>query len=298
MIREGSIMTRGDNVMNRTIRLNDGSDLPVLGMGTWFMGENRAIRAEEIDALRTGIDEGIRLIDTAEMYGSGLSEELIGEAIKGIDRESLYLVSKVLPSNAGSSSLERSLDASLKRLGTDHLDLYLYHWRGSYPLEETVAKMEDMVRKGKIKRWGVSNFDTDDMEELLAVPNGSHCTVNQVLYHLGSRGIEFELLPFLREKNIPVMAYCPLAQAGTLQRKLLSDPTLQSVAGKYGVTVMQLLLMFVLHADHVCAIPKSGKAEHVKLNVQAAEIRLEDEDYRKISDAFPAPTHKTYLDIV
>ena len=280
------------------MRLIDGSEFPVLGLGTWYIGEDPSKRNQEIEALQAGLDMGVTLIDTAEMYGSGSSEELIGEAIRGISRDSLYLVSKVLPSNAGGNELEKSLDATLSRLGTDHLDMYLYHWRGSFALEETVEKMEAMVKKGKILRWGVSNFDTDDMKDLLSVPGGKNCCVDQVLYHLGSRGIEFELMPFLKEHGIPVMAYCPLAQGGSLRNELLSNIVLKEIANKYGVTEMQLLLMFVLHQDSVCAIPRSGKASHVRQNVEVAGMKLLDEDYRKISDTFPAPDHKTYLDIV
>lgn len=280
------------------LKLRDGSFLPRLGMGTWFIGENPKTREDEINALRTGLDKGLTLIDTAEMYGDGNSESLVGEAIKQRKRDSLFLVSKVLPSNAGGERLEKSLDASLKRLGTDYLDMYLYHWRGSFNLEETVYRLEQMVSKGKILRWGVSNFDTADMEELLSVPGGEKCCVNQVLYHLGSRGIEYELLPFLKNYGIPVMAYCPLAQAGTLKSRLLSSPVLKTVADKYSISVMQLLLVFVLHAENVCAIPRSGNAEHVKQNVEAASIELEEEDFRLISEAFPAPDHKTYLDVV
>ena len=282
----------------RKLRLRDNSELPVFGMGTWCIGDDPSNKGKEIDALRAGLDEGVTLIDTAEMYGSGKSEELVGEAIKGRSRDSLYLISKVLPSNAGGDRLEKSLDASLKRLGTDYLDMYLYHWRGTFLLEETVEKMEAMVKKGKILRWGVSNFDTEDMEELLAVPGGENCCVDQVLYHLGSRGIEFDLLPFLKEKGIPVMAYCPLAQGGDLRNELLSNEVLKEVARGYGVTVMQLLLMFVLHQDNICAIPRSGDALHVRQNVKAVGIRLLDEEYKKISEAFPAPDHKTHLDVV
>ncbi len=284
--------------MIRTIKLADGSELPSFGMGTWYLGENPYAREAELDALRTGLEEGVTLIDTAEMYGGGQSEELIGEAIKGMNRDNLYLVSKVLPSNAGAGRLEKSLDASLKRLGTDYLDMYLYHWRGSYPLSETVSMLEEMVKKGKIKRWGVSNFDTDDMQELLAVPGGTNCCVNQVLYHLGSRGIEYELLPYLKKKGIAVMAYCPLAQGGDLRRQLLDSQVLQEIANKYGITIMQLLLIFVLHDDNVCAIPRSANAEHIKQNFEASGMKLIEDDYRMISDAFPAPDHKTYLDIV
>ncbi len=282
----------------KKLKLYDGSELPSLGLGTWFLGEDSGKRQEEIYALQTGLDNGLSLIDTAEMYGDGTAESLVGEAIKGFDREKLYLVSKVLPTNAGGDRLEKSLDASLRRLGTDHLDLYLYHWRGSFPLSETVEKMEDMVKKGKILRWGVSNFDTDDMQELMEIPEGKNCAVNQVLYHLGSRGIEYDLMPYLKEKGIPVMAYCPLAQGGTLKNKLLNDHVLKEIAGKYHITVMQLLLTFVLNQANICAIPKSGKAKHVLENIHAAEIILERDDLRKISREFPAPTEKTELDVV
>lgn len=280
------------------LMLKDGSYLPRLGMGTWFLGEDPKNREDEINALRTGMDKGLTLIDTAEMYGDGKAESLIGEAIKYRKRDSLFLVSKFLPSNAGGERLEKSLDASLKRLGTDYLDMYLYHWRGSYNLADTVYSLEQMVNKGKILRWGVSNFDTADMEELLSVPGGEKCCVDQVLYHLGSRGIEYELLPFLKNYGMPVMAYCPMAQAGTLKSNLLSSPVLKTVADKYSISVLQLLLAFVLHTDNVCAIPRSGNAEHVKQNAEAASIELEEEDYRLISEAFPAPDHKTHLDVV
>ncbi|MCR5546151.1 MAG: aldo/keto reductase [Lachnospiraceae bacterium] len=280
------------------ITLWDQSQFPKFGMGTWFLGENQSTRQAEIEALRTGLKEGVSMIDTAEMYGDGRSEKLVGEAISGVSRDSLYLVSKVLPSNAGGSRLEKSLDASLKRLGVDHLDMYLYHWRGSYALEETVDKMEEMVKKGKILHWGVSNFDTDDMEELLSVPNGNHCSVNQVLYHLGSRGIEYDLLPFLKKQNIPVMAYCPLAQGGSLRNQLLSNPVLKEVAEKYGISVMQLLLVFVMQDEFVAPIPRSGNPDHVMQNIKALEVELSEEDYKKVSNAFPAPNHKTYLDVV
>jgi len=281
-----------------TLKLWDGSSFPKFGLGTWYLGLDPSKQKEEMEALLAGINEGVTMIDTAEMYGDGLSEELVGQAIKGMDRESLYLVSKVLPTNAGGDRLEKSLDASLKRMGTDHLDMYLYHWRGSYLLEETVDKMEEMAQKGKILHWGVSNFDTDDMIELLNVPNGDHCAVNQVLYHLGSRGIEYELLPYLKEKGIPVMAYCPLAQGGDLKNQLLSSPVLKEVSDKYSISIMQLLLAFVMHDDNVCPIPRSGNKEHVLQNIKALGVKLSDEDYDKISSAFPAPDHKTELDVV
>lgn len=278
--------------------LKDGSKLAKLGLGSWNLAMNLSKREDEIEAIRRGISEGINLIDTAEMYGNGASESLIAEAIKGINRNELYLVSKVLPENAGGNRLETSLDASLKRLNTDYLDLYLYHWRGDYPLEETVDKLEEMVKKGKILRWGVSNFDIDDMKELLAIPAGKNCMVNQVLYHLGSRGIEYELLPFLKKERIPVMAYCPLAQAGSLKDKLVDNPVLKEVASAYGITVMQLLLAFVMRMENVSAIPKAGKISHVIANARVRDIYLSDEDYKRICDEFPAPTSKVRLDVV
>lgn len=278
--------------------LKDGSKLAKLGLGSWNLAMNLSKREDEIEAIRRGISEGINLIDTAEMYGNGASESLIAEAIKGINRNELYLVSKVLPENAGGNRLETSLDASLKRLNTDYLDLYLYHWRGDYPLEETVDKLEEMVKKGKILRWGVSNFDIGDMKELLAIPAGKNCMVNQVLYHLGSRGIEYELLPFLKKERIPVMAYCPLAQAGSLKDKLVDNPVLKEVASAYGITVIQLLLAFVMRMENVSAIPKAGKISHVIANARVRDIYLSDEDYKRICDEFPAPTSKVRLDVV
>ena len=280
------------------LKLNDGSRMPRLGMGTWYLGENKAARKQEIEALRAGIHAGCSLIDTAEMYGSGKSEQLIGEAIKGIDRSSLFIVSKVYPHNAARAHIFDALDRSLRNLMTDYLDLYLLHWRGQVPLRETVECMEQLVKEGKIRRWGVSNFDTDDMEELFSVKNGDHCAVNQVLYHLGSRGVEYDLMPWLEEHHVPLMAYCPLAQGGDLRRGLLNNKAVQMVAEQRHITAMQVLLAFVLHHENVIAIPRSGKAEHVLENCQAAEIKLTEEEYRLLDRAFPAPGHKVWLDIV
>ena len=229
------------------IKLKDGTLMPKLGMGTWCLGDHQSEKNKEIDALRAGMDAGIQMIDTAEMYGEGRAEELVGEAVKGYKREDLFLVSKVYPHNAGKKKIYQSVERSLKRLGTDYLDLYLLHWRGSVPLSETVECMEDLVRKGRIRNWGVSNFDTDDMEELIQVDSGENCVINQVLYHLGSRGIEYDLLPWLKEHEIPVMAYCPLAQAGSLRRDMTENAVLKKIASQYGITVIQLLIAFVMH---------------------------------------------------
>ncbi len=280
------------------IQLKDGSQMPRLGQGTWFLGDHASKRSSEIEALQTGISLGMDLIDTAEMYGGGRSEKLIGAAIQDTDREKLFLVSKVYPHNAGRKNIFKSCDASLERLGTDYLDLYLLHWRGGVPLAETVACMEELIQMGKIRRWGVSNFDTYDMKELLSVKGGEGCMVNQVLYHLGSRGVEYDLLPFLKDAGIPLMAYCPLAQAGTLRRGLLSDPGVLAVAKRHQATPEQILLAFVLHDENTIAIPRTGRAEHTRLNAAALDIQLSDADLAELSAHFPAPSHKVPLDIV
>lgn len=270
--------------------------MPRLGMGAWMLGEEEHKRAQELEALRAGIDAGVKLIDTAEMYGYGRSEDLIGEAIEGYKRESIFLVSKVYPHNAGRNSIYKSLIQTLTNLRTDYLDLYLLHWHGCIPLKETVECMEYFVAEGKIKSWGVSNFDTEDMEELFAVPGGRNCVVNQVLYHLGSRGIEYDLLPWHEKHQVVTMVYCPLAQAGDLKTDLLTNQVINRMAEKYGVTVIQILLAFVLKKQELVAIPGSSNAKHVLANIKASELELTEADYRKIDREFPAPTHKTRLD--
>ena len=283
--------------MKHTVKLSSGAVVPALGQGTWYIGEAAAKRAQEIDAIRAGIGAGMTLIDTAEMYGSGLSEKLVGDAIAGADRKNLFIVSKVLPSNAGKKNMERSCDATLKRIGTDYLDLYLYHWRGSVPLAETVACLEDLKAKGKIRAWGVSNFDTSDMEELFALPSGKNCAVNQVLYHLGSRGIEFDLLPWMRRHGVALMAYCPLAQAGSLRRGLFENETVAAVAEKHGCDVTQVLLAWCIRDGSTIAIPCSSKKEHTLLNAGADALMLDEEDFINLDKAFPPPSHKMPLDV-
>lgn len=284
--------------MEKYIQLKNETFMPRLGMGTWFLGENPHTRESEKEALRTGIEAGMCLIDTAEMYGDGLSEQLIGQVIREYDRQSLFVVSKVLPSNAGRKRIKKSLDHTLKLLRTDYLDMYLLHWPGSIPLEETVMCMEEFVTEGKIRAWGVSNFDTDEMKELMGVPNGDRCAVNQVLYHLGSRGIEYDLLPWQEKRQIPVMAYCPLAQAGSLRNDIIKNKKLMCIAKKHGITVMQLMLAFVLHRESVIAIPRSKKKEHVLENAKVWDITLDKEDMEIINIEFPAPNRKIPLDIV
>ncbi|MNO23051.1 2,5-diketo-D-gluconic acid reductase A [compost metagenome] len=280
-----------------TTTLKDGTALTTMGQGTWNMGDNKAARDEEIAALRLGVELGMNLIDTAEMYGEGRSEELVGEAIRGI-RDQVFLVSKVYPHNAGLDRITRSCEESLKRLGTDHLDLYLLHWRGKVPLEETVAGMEELVASGKIARWGVSNLDTEDMKELLRIPGGDRCAVNQVLYHLGSRGIEHELRPWQRTHKIPVMAYSPLAQAGTLRKGLAENETVREIAQIHGATPLQIMLAWSIREGDVIAIPKASNRAHVTENAAAAKIRLSDEECWKLDDAFPQPAWKVPLDMI
>ncbi|EPY42020.1 aldehyde reductase [Angomonas deanei] len=262
------------------------------------MGDNKSKRSQELEAIRSGVREGMTVIDTAEMYGSGRSESLVGEAITALNREDLFLVSKVLPNNAGRRGIFTSCEESLKRLGTTYLDLYLLHWRGGIPLRETVECMEELVAKGKIRRWGVSNFDIDDMKELWSVPNGDHCAVNQVLYHVGSRGIEYSLLPWMKEHHVAAMAYCPLAQAGELNSNIYTNKTLQKIAADKQITMSQLLLAFVVRHGNVMAIPKAGNAAHAKENAKAGDISISDEEWKEVDKAFPPPNQKEHLDIV
>ena len=255
--------------------LPDGTQVPALGQGTWFLGEHKAAGLREQEALTAGVSAGMTLIDTAEMYGSGKAELLIGKTIKEMDRSSLFLVSKVYPHNAGRKNIFKSCMASLERMGTDYLDLYLLHWRGGIPLEETVACMEQLKKEGKIRRWGVSNFDTEDMEELWSVPGGKNCAVNQVLYHVASRGIEYDL-----------------------RRGLYESPVLKKVAKAHGASISQILLAFAIRDGSTIAIPRSGKKEHTLDNAGADGILLSQEELEWIDREFPAPSHKVYLDIV
>jgi diketogulonate reductase-like aldo/keto reductase len=284
---------------NRAARVAfpDGAKAPRLGQGTWHLGERPSRRDSEIEALRLGVRLGMTLIDTAEMYGEGRAESLVGEAIRGIGRNGLFLVSKVYPHNAGRKNIFESCENSLRRLGTDFLDLYLLHWRGNIPLAETVTCMEELVSRGLIRRWGVSNFDTADMEELWRIPGGSRCAANQVLYHLGSRGVEYDLLPWMRKHRVPLMAYCPIAQGGSLRRGLFENPAVRRVAAAHGATPAQVLLGFVMRGGDVIAIPKAGTPRHTLENAGAGLLALTDADLAALSAAYPAPAHKTALDM-
>ena len=261
------------------------------------MGENLAQRTGEIAALQAGLECGLTLIDTAEMYADGGAEEVVGQALLG-RRDKALLVSKVYPWNAGEVDAIEACERSLRRLQTDYLDLYLLHWRGNVPLEETLRAMERLQQQGKIRHWGVSNFDTDDMAELWDEPEGNQCATNQVLYHLASRGIEFDLLPACQQREMPVMAYCPLAQAGRLRDSLFTDSLLTQIALQKGISVAQLLLAWVIRQPGVIAIPKASSVVHVQENAAALEVELTNEDLQLIERAWPAPQHKLPLDIV
>ncbi|MBW8282910.1 MAG: aldo/keto reductase, partial [Rhizobium sp.] len=254
-----------------TVTLPSGATVPALGLGTWQMGETKARAGDEIDSLRLGLDLGMTLIDTAEMYGDGEAERIVGRALED-RRDAAYLVSKVYPWNASRQGTIAACEASLQRLGTDHLDLYLLHWRGEHPLEDTVAAFEALRAAGKIGAWGVSNFDVADMEELFALPGGDTCAVNQVLYNLSRRGIEHDLLPWCQARAIPVMAYSPIEQG-----RLVHHPELIRIAKAYQATPAQVALAFLLERDGVIAIPKSANSARLRENRDAVDLDISDE---------------------
>ncbi|KJD45010.1 aldo/keto reductase [Paenibacillus terrae] len=275
----------------------DGREVPLIGQGTWHMGEKASLRQEEVRALQLGLDLGMTLVDTAEMYAEGGAEEIVGEAIRG-RRDEVYLVSKAYPHHADRQGLAQACEASLTRLGTEYMDMYLLHWRGNIPLEETIQGMEKLREQGKIRKWGVSNLDTSDMEELWSLTGGDTCAVNQVLYHAASRGIEYDLLPWSRTHGVPVMAYCPIAQGGRLRRGLLEHPVMEDIAASHRVTPSQIALAWVIRDGDIWAIPKAVQESHVRENAAAANIRLTPEQLQQIDEAFPPPTQKQPLDIV
>ncbi|AYJ43900.1 aldo/keto reductase [Enterococcus casseliflavus] len=281
--------------MKRT--LNKQSVLAV-GMGTWHMGDDPAKEKAEIDALQAGIKAGAAVIDTAEMYGEGNAETLVGKAIQPFTRGDLYLISKVYPWNASADELPKALDRSLARLGTDYLDLYLLHWRGDVPLAETVDALEAAKASGKIRAWGVSNFDVADMEELLRLENGDQCAANQVLYNLGARGIEYDLLPWQVEAEIPVIAYSPIAQGDRLGHHFKNDEVVKELAEAKGCTIFQLLLAWTLQQPHVLAIPQTSDSLHMLQNIEATKIVFSKSELATIDARFPEPTKKQPLAMI
>jgi diketogulonate reductase-like aldo/keto reductase len=278
--------------MSPTVTLPNGESIPALGQGTWQMAEKPDRRAQEVEALRLAVELGMTLIDTAEMYGEGAAEELMAEALAE-ERERIFLVSKVYPHNASRQGVIQACERSLRRLKTDRLDLYLLHWRGSVPLKETVAGFEELRRSGKIRHWGVSNFDADDMEELLSVPAGENCATNQVLYNVTRRGPEFDLIPWMTARGMPLMAYSPIEQ-GRLPR----GGALQAIARRHEASPFQIALAWLLNKPGMIAIPKASSVQHVQENHRALEITLTPEDLAAIDAEFPGPKRKRPLEMI
>jgi diketogulonate reductase-like aldo/keto reductase len=276
----------------RTVAFPSGQPVPVLGQGTWRLGESRKRRADEIAALRLGLDLGLTLIDTAEMYADGGAEEVVGEAITS-RRADVFLVSKVLPHHATRRGTVAACHASLKRLRTERLDLYLLHWPGSVPLEETLTAFEALTESGDIRFWGVSNFDTSDMKELAGLPGGAAVATDQIVYNLTRRGIEFDLLPWCRARQMPVMAYSPIEQG-----RLLENPAVRRLASKRRVTAAQIALAWVLQHDGVLAIPKSSNTDHVRQNRAALDVQLTPADLIELEEEFPPPQRKVPLEMI
>ncbi|MEG3086316.1 aldo/keto reductase [Sphingomonas sp. PB4P5] len=275
----------------KTVTLPDGEKVPALGQGTWMMGERHDRRAAEIAALRAGVEQGMTLIDTAEMYGEGAAETLIAEALGDV-RDALFLVSKAYPQNVSHQRLATACEASLKRLGTDRLDLYLLHWRGSVPLGETVEAMEALLSAGKIRHWGVSNLDTDDMVELRAA-GGRNCATNQILYNLTRRGAEHDLLEWLSDHAMPAMAYSPVEQG-----RLLANPSLAKIADTINATAAQVALAWSMQRGNIIAIPKAGTVAHVQENRAAADLVLSEADLAALDGAFPRPNRRRPLEML
>ncbi len=273
----------------RSVRLPTGEAVPALGQGTWFMGERASDRAAEVRALQLGLDLGMTLIDTAEMYADGGAEEVVGEALAG-RRDEVFLVSKFYPQNASRARVAAACESSLARLRTDRIDLYLLHWRGAVPLAETVAACEALKVAGKIRHWGVSNFDLEDMSELRRVAGGEQCATDQVLYHLGARGIEWDLLPDCQSRAMPVMAYSPLGQ-----RSILGAPALVEVGHRHGVAPAVIALAWVLRQPGVIAIPKAVDEAHLRANRTALDVVLTADDNALLDSAFLPPRRKQSL---
>jgi diketogulonate reductase-like aldo/keto reductase len=281
-----------DEIVLPTLPLPSGSPVPVLGQGTWGMGENPASREDEIAALRLGLDLEMTLVDTAEMYGEGAAELVIGEAIRG-RRGDIFLVSKFYPHHAGRTSVPQACENSLRRLRTDYLDLYLLHWRGSTPLGETLDALQRLRAAGKIREYGVSNFDEKDMEEAVALPGGAVIAADQVLYNLSRRGIEWDLLPWCRRRGIPVMAYSPIEQG-----RILKNPQLRTVAARHSATPSQVALAWLIRQSGLIVIPKAATRDHVRENRAALDLALTSDDLRDLDRAFPPPKRKRPLEML
>ena len=278
----------------RTVKLPSGEQVAAIGQGTWNMGDRKSEAAREVAALQLGIDLGMTLIDTAEMYADGGAERIVAQAVAG-RRDEVFIVSKVYPQNASRAGVPTACERSLKRLNTDRIDLYLLHWRGGHPLAETVAAFEALRQAGKIRHWGVSNLDVADMEELTRAPGGSNCAANQVLYHPSSRGIEYELLPWCEKQGVAIMAYSPLAHTTS---RLLRSAALIAVAQRHGVTPAQVALAWGLRHPHVISIPKASDAGHVRENAAAIDVVLTEQDLAEIDAVHRPPGRKQPLDLL
>jgi diketogulonate reductase-like aldo/keto reductase len=278
----------------RTVKLPSGEQVSAIGQGTWYMGDRKSEATREIAALQLGIDLGMTLIDTAEMYADGGAERIVAQAVQG-RRDQVFIVSKVYPYNASKAGVPAACERSLKRLNTDRIDLYLLHWRGSYPLPETVAAFEKLRQEGKIRHWGVSNLDVADMEEIAGCPGGDNCAANQVLYHPASRGIEYELLPWCEKRGVAIMAYSPLAHTTS---RLLRSPPLVAIAQRHGVTPAQVALAWGLRHPHVISIPKASDPGHVRENAAAIDVVLTADDLAGIDAVHRPPGRKQPLDLL
>lgn len=275
-----------------TVALPDGSGLPRLGLGTWRMGEHMRRRADEIAVIRLALELGVTLIDTAEMYADGGAEQVVGEALAG-RRDEAFLVSKIYPHNASRRGVSAACERSLRRLRTDRIDLYLLHWRGAHPLAETIDAFERLREAGKIRHWGVSNLDVADMEELAALPAGARCATNQVHYSASARGVEFDLLPWMRARRMPMMAYSPIDEG-----RLADNATLAAIGARHGVSAAQAALAWVLRHPDVVAIAMTTRASHLHANRGAVELRLSPADLAELDRRFAPPARKVPLSVI
>jgi len=266
-----------------TTTLPSGRKMPIFGLGTWRMGESARRRADEVAALRHGIERGVTLIDTAEMYGDGEAETIVADAV-GARRDEVFIVSKVLPQNSSRARTVAACERSLKRLKTERIDLYLLHWRGSPPVSETLEAFQALKKEGKILDWGVSNFDLGEMDDVARCKGGAACATNQVLYNLSRRGIEFDLMPWCKKRGMPIMAYSPIEQG-----RILGDATLRDVAARHGVTPAQVALAWLIRQEGVITIPKAGRAAHVDDDLAALDLKLTKDDLATLDRAFPPP---------
>ena len=290
--RYSSNMARENFPAMPCVTLPDGARVPALGLGTWHMGEAARRAKDEVAALVHGLDLGMTLVDTAEMYGNGGAEERVGVAIAG-RRQAPFVVSKVLPHHADARGVRRACEASLRRLGIDCIDLYLLHWRGRIPLAQTVAAFQALVKDGLIRRWGVSNFDVDDMEELFALEGGAACAANQVLYNLSERSAEWRLVAWCRARGVPLMAYSPVGQGALVRSRKLA-----AIAAAAGVTAAQLALAWTMRAGNVIAIPQSTDPAHLAENRGSAGLPLAPATLAALDHAFPPPRQPTTISVI